>query len=247
MGEETEYKPKPLVMVGGYPILWHIMKYYSCFGHREFVLSLGYKGSMIKDYFRNYMWNICDVTFSTTGKKEPIFHNECETPDWTITFVNTGDETMTASRVKQVKKYIPEGNPFLLTYGDGLSNIDLNALVRAHDQSGKLCTLTAVHPAGRFGSLSVGKDGSIHSFLEKPQVMEDYINGGFMVCNYGFFDYLSDDPNVMMETEPMLRLVHDKQLHSYRHEGFWQPMDNTKEMKFLCSLWESGKAPWKIW
>jgi glucose-1-phosphate cytidylyltransferase len=247
MGEETEYKPKPLVMIGGYPILWHIMKYYSCFGHNEFVLCLGYKGNMIKEYFHNYMWNACDVTFSTAGKSKPIFHDAGEIPDWTITFANTGEDTMTASRVKQIRKYIPQGDEFLLTYGDGLSNLDINALIRAHDSSGKVCTLTAVHPTGRFGCLSVNKDGGIHSFQEKPQMLEDYINGGYMVCNYGMFDYLPDDPHVMMEEETMLNLVHAKQLHSYRHEGFWQPMDNTKEMKFLNSLWDSGKAPWKIW
>jgi glucose-1-phosphate cytidylyltransferase len=247
MGEETEYRPKPLVNIGGLPIVWHIMKYYSCFGHREFILCLGYKGAMFKDYFRNYLWNACDVTFSTRSDAAPVFHCEKQDLDWTITFADTGEETMTACRVKRIQKYVPAGEPFLLTYGDGLSDIDIDASIREHNNSGRVCTISAVHPAGRFGAITVEKDGSIRSFEEKPQLETDYVNGGYMVCDHRMFDYLPDDQTVMLEREPMMNLVRDRQLHSYRHDGFWQPMDNQKEMKFLASLWDSGRAPWKIW
>jgi glucose-1-phosphate cytidylyltransferase len=246
MGEETDYRPKPLIMVGDRPVLWHIMKYYACFGHKEFILCLGYKGSLIKEYFHNYMWNLCDVTCDLASDAEPVFHNS-EKLDWKITFANTGEESMTAYRIRKIKPYIPEGEPFLLTYGDGLSNIDINASIAAHKASAKICTISAVHPAGRFGSISVEADGSIRSFEEKPQTETDYVNGGYMVCDHRMFDYLPDDPSVMLEDAPMRHLVQDKQLHSYRHDGFWQPMDNAKEMKFLGSLWSSGRAPWKIW
>jgi len=245
--EETEYRPKPMVPVGGKPILWHIMKYYAGKGHKEFILCLGYKGGMIKEYFRNYRWNVCDVTMTLGLGSVPTFHGGHDEEDWKVTLAETGEGTMTAYRVKMIKRYIPEDERFLLTYGDGLSNIDIEASIREHKSSGKVCTITAVHPAGRFGAISVEKDGSIRSFEEKPQVEADYINGGYMVCNYEMFNYLPDDPNVMLERDPMTHLVADRQLHSYRHEGFWQPMDNMKEMQFLNSLWESGKAPWKIW
>jgi glucose-1-phosphate cytidylyltransferase len=193
------------------------------------------------------MWNTSDVTFDLSQKQEPVFLNHEEGLDWKITFANTGEEAMTAYRIRKIQPHIPAGESFLLTYGDGLSNIDINASIKEHEASSKVCTISAVHPAGRFGAIRVNIDGSVHSFQEKPQMQSDYVNGGYMVCSHRMFDYLPDDPSVMLEEEPMMHLVQDKQLNLHRHEGFWQPMDNTKEMKFLCSLWDSGRAPWKIW
>lgn len=245
--EETDFRPKPMVPVGHRPIVWHIMKLYAHYGHKDFILCLGYKGDMIKDYFRNYRWNICDATLTLGADPSVQFHNEHGEEDWRVTLADTGEETMTAFRVKQVQKYIPKGESFLLTYGDGLATIDLNALVAAHRASGKICTVSAVHPAGRFGALRIENDGGIHTFNEKPQFEEAYVNGGFMVCNYQLFDYLPNDPTVMLERQPMDILVREKQLNAFRHEGFWQPMDTYQEMQYLNRLWAEGKAPWKIW
>jgi glucose-1-phosphate cytidylyltransferase len=245
--EETEFRPKPMVPVGKQPILWHIMKYYAHFGHKDFILCLGYKGEMIKEYFRNYLWNTCDVSLSLGRESKMQFHDRHSEEDWTVTLADTGEESMTAYRLRLVKRYIPQGEDFLFTYGDGLSSIDINASVKEHRRSGKLCTITAVHPAGRFGAIKVEEDGAIHTFVEKPQVEEIYVNGGFMVCSYGIFDFLPNDPRMMFEREPILNLVRADQLHSYRHAGFWQPMDTYQETQYLNQLWQEGKAPWKVW
>jgi len=245
--EETEFRPKPMVPIGNRPILWHIMKTYACHGHHEFVLCLGYKGDMIRDYFRNYLWNTCDATLRLGAEPDIRFHNGHGEEDWTVTLADTGEESMTAYRVKTIQRYIPHGESFLLTYGDGLSTIDINASVRAHRAAGKLCTLTAVHPAGRFGTLRIEEDGVIRAFHEKPQFEEAYVNGGYMVCEYGLFDYLPDDPDMMLERRPMERLVEDGQLNAHRHDGFWQPMDTYQEALYLNRLWAEGKAPWKCW
>lgn len=245
--EETEYRPKPMVPVGNRPILWHIMKTYAHFGHKEFILCLGYKGDMIKDFFRNYHWQTCDVTLSLGRKSTPRFHHGHGEEDWSVTLADTGENSMTAYRVKQIQRYIPKGEPFMLTYGDGLAAIDLKALVAAHKKSRKTCTLSAVHPAGRFGALRIEDDGRIHTFSEKPQFEEALVNGGYMVCEHRMFDYLPDDPAVMLERQPMEQLVRDRQLNAYQHEGFWQPMDTYQEMQHLNDLWASGKAPWKVW
>lgn len=245
--EETEYRPKPMVPIGGRPILWHIMKSYAAQGFTEFVICLGYKGDMIKDFFRNYSWNTCDVTLQL-GQRSPIqYHGHHDEENWTVTLADTGESSMTAYRIRQIRKYIPVGEPFLLTYGDGLSSIDVRASVASHEAAGKICTISAVHPAGRFGTLKVGPSGEIHTFVEKPQFEQAYVNGGFMVCDHRFFDYLPDDPGMMLEQGPMTALARDGQLNSYRHEGFWQPMDTYQEFQFLNELWASGKAPWKLW
>ena len=245
--EETEFRPKPMVPIGGKPILWHIMKYYAHFGHKDFILCLGYKGDMIKEYFRNYLWNTCDVSLSLGPKSQVQFHDRHAEEGWTVTLASTGEESMTAYRVRLIRRYIPEGEAFLLTYGDGLSTIDINASIASHQKAGRFCTLSAVHPAGRFGQMRIDDSGSIHVFNEKPQMEEGYVNGGYMVCDYKLFDYLPDDSKVMFEREPMSKLVRDGQLHSFKHEGFWQPMDTYQESQYLNRLWEEGQAPWKVW
>jgi glucose-1-phosphate cytidylyltransferase len=245
--EETEFRPKPMVPIGGQPILWHIMKYYAHYGHKEFVLCLGYKGDVIKEYFRNYLWNRCDVTLSLGQHGDVSYHDSHDECDWTVTLAETGAESMTAYRVKLIQRYIPKGEPFLLTYGDGLSTIDINASIREHQCAGTACTISAVHPAGRFGALSLGPNGNIHTFNEKPQLETAYVNGGYMICDYRVFDYLPDDPGMMLERAPMNRLAAEKQLHSFRHDGFWQPMDTYQEQQYLNQLWAANKAPWKVW
>ncbi len=245
--EETEYRPKPMVPIGGKPILWHIMKYYSHFGHREFVLCLGYRGDMIKDFFRNYLWNNSDVTVSLERGGKVVFHDRYDEEEWSITLAETGATCMTACRIWRVRRYLRSDESFLLTYGDGLSTIDINASIDEHRRTGRVLTLTAVHPAGRFGALSIDGGGRIHQFQEKPQVESAYVNGGYMVCEPALFNYLSGDPSVMLERQPMDALVRAGQLHSFRHEGWWQPMDTYQEMQYLEGLWAKDMAPWKIW
>lgn len=245
--EETDYRPKPMVPIGGYPILWHIMKTYAHYGLRDFILCLGYKGDMIKDYFRNYFWNTGDVTLSLGNTPNYIFHDNHDEEDWQVTLAETGQDSKTAYRIRSIQRHIPRDQPFLLTYGDGLGNIDIGACIENHRQSGKICTVTAVHPAGRFGSLRIEGNGSIHQFIEKPQMEASYVNGGFMVCEYPMFDYLPDDPEVMLEHAPIANLLKDRQLNAYRHEGWWQPMDTYQETQHLNTLWASGNAPWKVW
>lgn len=245
--EETEFRPKPMVPIGNRPILWHIMKTYAHYGHKDFILCLGYKGEMIKDYFRNYLWNICDSTLLLGRNPAVQFHDRHNEEDWSVTLADTGEDSMTAYRVRQIRRYVPAGEPFLLTYGDGLSDIDINASIAAHRASGKVCTLAAVHPAGRFGALRIEADGRIHNFSEKPQFEEAYVNGGYMVCDHALFGYLPDDPGVMLERQPMDDLVRDGQLHAFRHESFWQPMDTYQESQHLNKLWAEGRAPWKVW
>lgn len=245
--EETEFRPKPMVPVGNRPILWHIMKIYAHHGHKEFILCLGYKAEMIREYFRNYLWNTCDATLSLGRHPGVEFHSNHDEEDWKVTLADTGEDSMTAYRIKLIQKYIPEGEPFLLTYGDGVANVDINAGIAAHQARGKICTVAAVHPAGRFGAMSIDDHGHIHTFNEKPQMEEAYINGGFMVCDHRLFDYLPDDPGVMLERQPIADLVRDGQLNSYKHESFWQPMDTYQEAQYLNRLWQDGVAPWKLW
>lgn len=245
--EETEFRPKPMVPIGGRPVLWHIMKFYAHFGFSDFVLCLGYKGDMIKDYFRNYLWNTCDVTLSLGKAPKITYHEDHDEEHWTVTLADTGLEALTGTRIKRIQRYIPRGEDFFLTYGDGLCSMDLRAALACHREAGKHLTITAVHPAGRFGAVNLEPDGAIHRFEEKPQMEEFYVNGGFMVCSHSVFDYLDDDEDVMFEMAPMKRIVADGQMNAYRHEGFWQPMDTFQESQYLNRLWNEGKAPWKLW
>lgn len=244
--EETEYRPKPMVPIGQRPILWHIMKTYAHFGHKEFILCLGYKGEMIKDYFRNYFWNTSDVTLQLGQDPNVRFHGRHEEEDWSVTLADTGENSMTAFRIRLIERYLGGDENFLLTYGDGVGNIDIGASIRRHQETGKICTLTAVRPPGRFGELSLADDDGINSFNEKPQTEGGYINGGYMVCRREIFSYLPDDPTVMLEQAPLKRLAQEGKLGAYLHHGFWQPMDTYQEFSLLNSLWQTGNPPWRV-
>lgn len=241
--EETEYRPKPMVPIGDRPILWHIMQRYARYGHKDFVLCLGYKGEIIRDYFRNHPWHNRDVTLTLGRANEPEFHRPQSDADWKVTLCETGLETLTAGRIWAVRDHVKD-QPFFLTYGDGVGDIDLEAVLEFHRKSGAVVTLTAVHPPGRFGEVSLKADGRVESFNEKPQTESGYINGGFMVCAPQLFDYLSADPKVMLEEAPLRRLAAEGKLAACRHEGFWQPMDTYQEFALLNRLWSEGRAPW---
>ncbi len=240
--EETEFRPKPMVEIGGRPILWHIMKIYSSHGINDFIICLGYRGYMIKEYFANYFLHQSDVTFDLSENRMSIHGNHCE--PWRITLVDTGDGTMTGGRLKRVRDFV--GNEtFCLTYGDGVGNVDIGALIKFHRERGVLSTVTAVQPPGRFGALEIVGD-RIVGFREKPQGDGGWINGGFFVLEPAVFDYIDGDSTVW-EKEPMERLSRDGQLSTYKHAGFWHPMDTLRDKNFLEELWASGKAPWKVW
>ena len=246
--EETEFRPKPMLPIGNRPILWHIMKIYAHYGHKDFILCLGYKGDMIREYFRNYLWNTCDATLRLGVDSGVQFHSHHEEEDWTVTLADTGENSMTAYRLRQVEKFMgPGDDTFLLTYGDGVGNIDVNAAIDLHRNSGRICTLTAVHPPGRFGELGLDKGGIVRGFNEKPQTEGGYINGGYMVCNRRIFQYLPDDPGIMFEQQPIRRLTSEGQVGAYLHQGFWQPMDTFMELTLLNDAWSEGRAPWKVW
>lgn len=245
--EETEYRPKPMVPIGNRPILWHIMKTYAHHGHNEFILCLGYKGEIIKDYFRNYLWNICDTTLSLGKEPKVTIHDNHDEENWKITLADTGEESMTAYRIKLIEKYLGGDESFLLTYGDGVSSININESIEHHNKTNNVCTLAGVHPPGRFGELGITEESLISEFNEKPQAEGGYINGGYMVCKRDLFNYLPDDPNMMLERKPMEDLVKSKALGVYKHEGFWQPMDTFAEFTYLNQVWSEGTAPWKVW
>jgi glucose-1-phosphate cytidylyltransferase len=240
--------PKPMITVGGMPILWHIMKYYSKWGHQDFILCLGYKGQIIKDYFLHYDVHTYDITINLGNSSKKIEFNgeNCEL-GWRITLANTGLETLTGARVKRVQKYLQEEENFLLTYGDGVGNVDLDKLVDFHRSHGKIMTVTGVRPPARFGELMSTPDGRVTEFNEKPQATSGLISGGFFVCRRELFDYLDDRENLMLETEPMKRLVADGQMMVFEHEGFWQPMDTYRDYLYLNDIWAKDKAPWKFW
>ena len=241
--EETEVKPKPMVEVGGHPILWHIMKCYSFYGHSEFIICAGYKGEIIKNWFANFRILNSDFTVSLRNNLNITFHSELEENGWTATIADTGAETMTGGRIKKVQKYL--GNEtFLCTYGDGLADIDLNKLLAFHKSHGKIATLTTVKPVSRFGVLDIDAESRVNSFSEKPQA-EGSINGGFFVFEPTIFDYLEE--NSVLEQEPLRRLAAEGELMAYHHEGFWQPMDTYRELMILNDLWKSGNAPWMAW
>jgi glucose-1-phosphate cytidylyltransferase len=242
--EETEYRPKPMVPVGGLPILWHIMKHYAQFGHNEFILCLGYKGDVIKEYFRNYHWNTSNVTMRLGRHPEVTYHSTHDEEDWTVTLLDTGEKTMTGGRLQRALKFVRD-EEFLLTYGDGLCNVDVNKLIAYHKLKQPTVTLTAVRPGGRFGELAT-QDGFVTSFLEKPKDGHAHISGGFFVMNRAVGDFLTGD-DCVLERNPLETLSHQRQLASYTHDGFWQCMDNYSEMTMLNQLWTTGKAPWKTW
>lgn len=243
--EETEVRPKPLVEIGNRPILWHIMKTYSYYGFKDFILCLGYKGDMIKDYFLNYEAMNNDFTINLSNRNKIIFHNAHLERDWNVTLVNTGDCTQTGGRIKRIEEYI-NGDNFMVTYGDGVGNINIKELLKFHKQSGRLGTLTGVHPSSRFGELLI-KGKNIVQFNEKPQVSQGFINGGFFVFKKKFFSCLSNNENCTLEHEPLVKLSSARELAVFRHNGFWQCMDTQRELNILNNLWNEDKAPWKVW
>ena len=242
ISEESNTRPKPMIEIGGKPILWHIMKAYSAHGINEFVVCCGYKGYVIKEYFANYFLHMSDVTFDMKHNKMEVHQNSAE--PWRVSLVDTGENTMTGGRLKRVRDYIGDDD-FCFTYGDGVGDVDISSLIAFHKQEGRLATLTATQPPGRFGSINL--DGQrVGSFQEKPQGDGAWINGGFFVLNPKVIDYINDDRTVW-EREPMERLAHDGQLSAWLHRGFWQPMDTLRDKNHLEDLWASGNAPWKVW
>jgi glucose-1-phosphate cytidylyltransferase len=231
-----------MIPIGGMPILWHIMARYACFGHDQFVLCLGHKGDKIRSFFLEYRRNVTDFTVSLATGDVKV-HNAADLPQWTITLVETGQNTMTGGRVKRIKKYITEDD-FMLTYGDGVGNVDIDGLVKFHRAHGKVLTMTGVRPPGRFGEIEIDDKGMVAEFNEKPNTTGGLISGGFFVCKREIFDYIDDGDGVVFEKEPMKRLVVARQLMVYRHEGFWQPMDTYREFSLLNDLYASGNAPW---
>ncbi len=243
--EETEYKPKPMVTVGGLPILWHIMKTYSFYGYNDFVLCLGYKGDAIKQFFLTHELMHNDVTIKLGDRGQDVVHKGGDPENWTITFAETGLKSMTGSRVKRIEKYI-NGDDFFMTYGDGLADSNIRKEFEFHRKTGKIGTLTAVHPQSKYGLIKPGKGDLVEKFVEKP-VLYDYVNGGFYVFKKDIFDYLSQDEGCVLEREPFTKLVEEKQLAIYRHEGFWYGMDTYKDYLELNRMWDEGRRPWKVW
>lgn len=244
ISEESHLKPKPMIEIGERPILWHIMKTYSYYGFNDFVICIGYKAYCIKEYFAHYFLHESDITFDFRNDNERIVHNHSAEP-WRVTLVNTGIETMTGGRVKKIQPFV--GNePFMLTYGDGVSNVNINELVRYHKENKKIATVTSVQPGGRFGALDLTKENQVKGFREKPKGDGHWINAGFFVFEPQIFDYISGDSTVL-EKEPLEKLARHKELVAFKHSGFWQPMDTLRDKLYLEDLWKTGEAPWKIW
>lgn len=242
ISEETGSKPKPMIEIGSNPILWHIMKIYSSFGVNDFVICCGYKGYMVKEYFANYFLHMSDVTFDMKNNKMEI-HRKFAEP-WNVTLVDTGIDTMTGGRLKRIKEYVDD-KTFCFTYGDGVADVQIDKLIKFHNDNKTIATVTAVQPPGRFGTLDVKQD-KIISFKEKPPGDGNWINGGYFVLEPSVFDYLKDDSTVW-EREPLEKLAKDEQLSAYKHSGFWQPLDTLRDKNKLEDLWSKGNAPWKIW
>lgn len=244
----NENMPKPMIPIGRQPILWHIMKIYSYYGFNDFILCLGYKGQIIKDFFFNYYAMVNDCTVDLTRPNGVIYHDGDSREEWKVTLADTGIETMTGARVARVKKYLGNDEDFMLTYGDGLSDISIRDLVEFHKSHGKMVTVTGVHPTGRFGEMELSENNMVKSFAEKPQVSEGRINGGFLVMRREFIDhYLSEEPDLILEQSPLSQCAKDGELVSFNHDGFWQPMDTYREYQILNKLWSERKAPWKAW
>lgn len=244
LGEETGIKPKPMVEIGGKPILWHIMKIYSYYGFNEFVLLCGYKQEYIKQYFKNYYFNNCNITFDLKNNFYDTHSSSVE--NWKVTVLDTGENALTGARIMRAKEYL-KGHRFMLIYGDGVADIDIHALIKSHEEARSIATLTAVQPEGRFGTLEVSEDNKVKTFQEKPKEGGAWINGGFFVLEPKIFDYLTNDENCIWEQEPLRTLASDNELNMYKHTGFWRPMDMLKDKLDLNAMWEEGKAPWKIW
>jgi len=244
LSEETTVKPKPMVEVGGRPILWHIMKIYSAYGIHDFIICLGYKGHVIKEYFANYFLHSADMTIDLARNQMEFHRNECE--PWRVTLVDTGAATMTGGRLKRILPYVGEEESFCFTYGDGVANVDIPKLIEFHKQHKTLVTLTATQPTGKFGALGIDPDGQVHTFLEKPSGDGRWVNGGFFVLSPRVGDYIKDDATIW-EREPLEQLAREGQVSAYQHAGFWQPMDTMHDKKLLEELWASGTAPWKVW
>ncbi len=242
ISEETHVRPKPMIEIGGKPLLWHILKIYSAHGINDFIICLGYKGYMIKEYFANYFLHMSDVTFDMTKNKMEIHQNNVE--PWNITLVETGEKTMTGGRLKRVAKYL-DNEDFCLTYGDGLANVNIRNLISYHKKQNTLATLTATQPPGRFGALYLEGE-KVLGFKEKPQGDGSWINGGFFVLSPKVIQYINDDDTIW-EKEPLERLAQEGQLSAYQHNDFWHPMDTLRDKNYLEELWETGEAPWKIW
>ncbi|MFW8602450.1 glucose-1-phosphate cytidylyltransferase [Desulfobacterota bacterium M19] len=243
ISEETHLKPKPMIEIGGKPILWHIMKIYSAHGINEFIICCGYKGYVIKEYFANYFLHMSDVTFDMTSNKMEVHQNNAE--PWRVTLVDTGEKSMTGGRLRRVREHLTDEDAFCFTYGDGVGDIDITKLVELHHAEGRLATLTATSPPGRFGALKI-ESTRVVSFTEKPQQDGGWINGGFFVLSPKVIERISDDQTIW-EKDPLESLANDGQLSVYNHNGFWQPMDTLRDKNYLEELWASGKAPWKVW
>lgn len=243
LSEETSLRPKPMVEIGGRPILWHIMKMYSSHGVNDFVICCGYKGYVIKEYFANYFLHMSDVTFNMRENRMEVHQKRAE--PWNVTLVDTGDNSMTGGRLKRVAEYIRDEEAFFFTYGDGVGDIDIAATLQFHRAHGKKATLTATYPPGRFGALDI-KGGQVLNFKEKPKGDGALINGGFFVLSPQVLDYIVDDATTW-EQEPLIKLASEGELMAYEHAGFWQPMDTLRDKVLLEELWASGRAPWKVW
>ncbi len=244
LSEETDIKPKPMVEIGGKPILWHIMKIYSQYGLNEFVILLGYKGYYIKEYFANYFLHQSDVTIDIQTGKLEVLNNSSE--PWKITLLDTGLDTMTGGRVKRAQNFVGD-EPFMLTYGDGVSDINIEELVKFHKSHGKAMTLTSARPEGRFGALNIDNNNQVHEFKEKPKGDGNWINAGFFVCEPKVFGYITNGDSTVFEQEPLQNLAKDGEIFTFKHNGFWKPMDSLKDKNDLNELWNGGNAPWKVW
>ncbi|MDI9333925.1 MAG: glucose-1-phosphate cytidylyltransferase [Cytophagales bacterium] len=244
ISEETSTRPKPMIEIGGKPILWHILKLYSHHGVNDFIVCCGYKGYVIKEYFANYFLHMSDVTFDMANNSMEVHQRHAE--PWRVTLVDTGDETMTGGRLKRIDSYVKDEESFCMTYGDGVSDIDISALIAFHKKNNTLATVTATLPPGRFGAMDIQPDGAVRSFVEKPKGDGVLINGGFFVLSPKVISHISDDTTVW-EREPLEQLAQSNQLRAFEHSGFWQPMDTLRDKNLLEDLWNSGRAPWKVW
>ena len=244
LSEETQTIPKPMVEIGGKPILWHIMKIYSHYGYNDFVVLTGYKSHVIKNFFVNYYQRYSDITVDMRTNAVEVHRNATE--PWRVTMLYTGENTMTGGRIKRAEEYIGRER-FMLTYGDGVAAVDIPSLLKSHEESGKLCTMTVVQPAGRFGAVVMNEGHLVTSFMEKPKGSENWINGGFFVCEPGVFDRIKGGDSTIFERAPLESLAADGQLNAYKHPGFWQPMDMLRDKIELTKLWQSDKAPWAVW